>query len=38
MAAAALAVVLLVATVVVPLSANRIIERRYGAVFNQAGG
>ncbi len=35
---AALAVVLLVATVVVLLSANRIIERRYGAVFNQAGG
>jgi putative spermidine/putrescine transport system permease protein len=34
---AALAVVLLVATVVVLLSANRIIERRYGAVFNQSG-
>ena len=35
---AALAVVLLLATVVVLLSANRIIERKYGAVFNQAGG
>jgi len=34
---AALAVVLLLATVVVLLSANRIIERRYGAVFNQSG-
>lgn len=34
---AALAVVLLVATVVVLLSANRIIERRYGVVFNQSG-
>ncbi|KRC71633.1 ABC transporter permease [Achromobacter sp. Root83] len=35
---AALAVVLLLATVVVLLSANRIIERKYGVVFNQAGG
>jgi putative spermidine/putrescine transport system permease protein len=35
---AALAVLLLLATVVVLLSANRIIERRYGVVFNQAGG
>lgn len=34
---AALAVVLLLATVVVLLSANRIIERKYGAVFNQSG-
>ncbi|OZI23151.1 ABC transporter permease [Bordetella genomosp. 9] len=34
---AALAVVLLVATVVVLLSANRLIERRYGAVFNPSG-
>lgn len=31
---AALAVLLLVATVVVLISANRLIERRYGAVFN----
>lgn len=35
---AALAVVLLLATVAVLLSANRIIERKYGVVFNQAGG
>lgn len=34
---AALAVVLLAATVVVLLSANRLIERRYGAVFNPSG-
>ena len=32
------ALLLLLATVVVLLSANRIIERKYGAVFNQAGG
>jgi len=31
---AALAVLLLIATVVVLISANRLIERRYGAVFN----
>ncbi|MEI2417641.1 ABC transporter permease [Orrella sp. JC864] len=34
---AALAMVLLVATVVVLLAANRLVERRYGAVFNQGG-
>ncbi|ARP80623.1 ABC transporter permease [Bordetella genomosp. 8] len=34
---AALAVLLLMATVVVLLSANRLIERRYGAVFNPSG-
>ncbi|ARP92931.1 ABC transporter permease [Bordetella genomosp. 13] len=32
---AALAMLLLVATVVVLLAANRMVERRYGAVFNQ---